>query len=248
MKMTCNTILITGGASGIGRGLAEAFHRLGNQVIVAGRRKDYLDAVTQANPGMRAIELDVTDQESIAEASARVLRDFPSLDVLINNAGVMAIDNPAEPIDDRMLVDSVATNFLGPIRLTSALVEHLKTRPASTIVNVTSGMGFVPFAIGAVYSASKAALHSWTMTLRYQLEGSTVKVVELAPPWVRTDLLNSNEAEGAMPRAEFIAESMALLATGADEVLVDRVRRIRANPGPNEAAYFQEFNDMMLKG
>lgn len=247
MNMTGNTILITGGASGIGRGLAEAFHRLGNQVIVAGRRRDYLDAVTQANPGMRAIELDVTDHQSIAEASARLLREHPSLNVLINNAGMMALDNPAEPIDDRMLVESIATNFLGPIRMTSALIGHLKAQPAATIVNVTSGMGFVPFAIGAVYSASKAALHSWTMTLRYQLRDSSVKVVELAPPWVRTDLLNSNEAEGAMPRTAFIDESMALLASGVDEVLVQRVRRIRDNPGAHEAAYFNEFNDMMLK-
>lgn len=248
MNTTGNTILITGGASGIGRGLAEAFHQLGNQVIISGRRKDYLDAVTEANPGMRSLELDVTDPASIAAASARLLRDFPKLNVLINNAGTMELDNPAEPIDDRLLVTGTATNFFGPVRVTSALIEHLKAQPSATIVNVTSGMGFVPFAIGAVYSATKAALHSYTMTLRYQLKDSSVKVVELSPPWVRTDLLNSNEAEGAMPRAEFIAEAMALLASGVDEVLVERVRKIRANPGLNEAAFFEEFNDMMLKG
>lgn len=248
MNTTGNTILITGGASGIGRGLAEAFHQLGNQVIISGRRKDYLDAVTDANPGMHSVVLDVTDRDSIAAVCEQVKYEFPLLNVLINNAGVMELDDPGEPIDDRLLLDLTSTNFLGPVRMASALVGHLKAQPVATIINVSSGMGFVPFALGAVYSATKAALHTYCMTLRYQLQHTSVRVVELVPPWVRTDMLDSNEAPAAMPRAEFIAEAMALLGSGVDEVLVERVRKIRANPGLNEAAYFTAFNDAMLKG
>lgn len=248
MKLTGNTIFITGGASGIGRGLAETFHKLGNQVIISGRRKHYLEQMLLANPGMQAVELDVTNPASIAAVSEKLIKDYPKLNVLINNAGTMAIDDPANRIDDLMLASSIATNFMGPVRLTSALIDHLKCQESATVINVTSGMGFVPFAMGAVYSATKAALHSYTLTLRYQLKGSAVKVLELTPPWVQTDLLNSNDEPRAMPLGEFINEVFTLLATDENEILVERVKKLRNNPGENEELLITEFNDLMLKG
>jgi uncharacterized oxidoreductase len=248
MKMSGNTILITGGGSGIGRGLAEAFHRRGNQVIVTGRRKDRLQDVIEANPGMVAAELDVTDPSSIAAVTARLLAEHPALNVLINNAGVMLIDDAAGTVDEDLLETTVKTNFGGPVRMTSALVEHLKRQPDAVIVHVTSILAFVPIAQTAIYSALKAALHSYTLSQRYLLRGAGVKVIEIAPPWVRTDLLNSTKEERAMPLGEFITGAMEQLATDADEILVGPAPQMRANPGPNEHVWVTEFNDMIASG
>ena len=157
MKLTGNTIFITGGGSGIGRGLAEALHKLGNQVIISGRRKSNLDATTQANPGMQSVELDIADSASIAAVAKRLTGDYPSLNVLINNAGVMLMDDVAGKIDDQVLTSTVATNLLGPIRVTSALLEHLKKQAKATIIYNTSALAFVPLALTAVYSSTKAA-------------------------------------------------------------------------------------------
>lgn len=248
MKLSGNTIFITGGASGIGRGLAEALHKNGNQVIISGRRAALLDEVTQANPGMQSVQLNVEDPASIAAVAAKLIADYPSLNVLINNAGVMHIDNASQVIDDAMAVTTVTTNLLGPIRVTSALVEHLKRQPSASIVNVSSVLGYVPMAVSAVYSSTKAALHSYTMSLRYMLKGTSVSVQEIAPPWVQTDLLNSKEEPRAMPLQQFIDQTMLALGTDAEEVLVENARAMRANPGPNEHAFVTQFNNYFLEG
>jgi len=248
MKLSGNTIFITGGASGIGRGLAEALHKNGNQVIISGRRAALLDEVTQANPGMKSVQLNVEDPASIAAVTAKLIADFPSLNVLINNAGVMHIDNASQVIDDAMAVTTITTNLLGPIRLTSALVEHLKQQPSASIVNVSSVLGYVPMAVSAVYSSTKAALHSYTMSLRYMLKGTSVSVQEIAPPWVQTDLLNSKEEPRAMPLQQFIDQTMVALGTDAEEVLVENAQAMRANPGPNEHAFVTQFNNYFLEG
>jgi uncharacterized oxidoreductase len=243
MKLTGNTIFITGGGSGIGRGLAEAFHKLGNQVIISGRRKSHLAATIEANPGMQAIELDVTDPVSIATAASQLRAEFPKLNVLINNAGILGIDDAAGSIDDALLVSTVTTNLLGPIRMSSALIDHLKRQDHAVIINVTSVLGFVPMAMGAVYSATKAALHSYTLSQRYRLRGSSVRVLELAPPWVQTDMLNSNNEPRAMPLAEFIAETMQVLAGDGDEIIVERGRPVRNAVGPDEGAFVVQLNE-----
>jgi uncharacterized oxidoreductase len=144
MKMTRNTILITGGGSGVGRALAEAFHKRDNQVIISGRRKERLQATVDANPGMACVELDINDPRSIETAVSKLMTDFPSLNVLINNAGIMLTDGAYETIDDELLTSTVTTNLLGPSRVTSALIGHLKTMPDAVIANVTSVLGFVP--------------------------------------------------------------------------------------------------------
>lgn len=247
MNLSGNTIFLTGGTSGIGRALAEALHKLDNQVIISGRRQALLDEVTGANPGMQSLQLDMQDPASIAAASATLVARFPALNVLINNAGVMHIDDAAGAVDEAMLQATVNTNLLGPIRLISSLVGHLKQQPAATIINVTSVLAFVPMAMSAVYSSTKAALHSYTMSLRWSLRDSQVRVLELAPPWVQTDLLDSKDEPRAMPLGEFIDETIAVLGTDTDEVLLERAAMLRANPGPDEYAFVRQFNDMLMQ-
>ncbi len=245
MKLTNNTIFITGG-TGIGRGLAEALHKLGNKVIISGRRQKHLDATTTANPGMDSVELDISDSASIGAVAKRLIADYPALNVLINNAGIMLIDDAAGKIDDQLLTSTVTTNLLGPIRLTSALIEHLKKQPNATVIYNTSALAFVPLALTAVYSSTKAALHSYVLSQRYKLKGTSVSVLEISPPWVQTDLLNSKEEPRAMPLKEFIEETMKVLGTDAKEILVEQAKPFRNNPGPNESALVTQFNDTMI--
>src|SRR6266404_8849768 len=245
MKLSGNTILITGGSSGIGRGLAEALHQRRNQVIIAGRRKDRLMEVAKANPGMAWVELNIEDPASISAVATKLTGEYPKLNVLFNNAGIMNIDDASAAIDEKLLVSTLTTNLMGPIRMTGALIEHLKRQNDAAVINNTSGLAFVPLAMTAVYSATKAALHSYTLSLRYKLRGTPVKVLDIAPPWVQTDLLGSNTEPRAMPLPEFIEETMRVLGTDAQEILVERVKPLRNNAGPNEAAFVVQFNDMM---
>jgi uncharacterized oxidoreductase len=245
MKLTGNTIFITGGGSGIGRGLAEALHKRGNQVIIAGRRKGHLTEVAKANPGMRWLELNIDDPASVSAVAKKLITESPTLNVLINNAGIMHIDDVSTAVDEQLLVSTLTTNVMGPIRMTGALIEHLKRRNDAAVINNSSVLGFVPLAMTAVYSATKAALHSYTLSLRYKLKGTPVKVLEIAPPWVQTDLLGSNNEPRAMPLADFIEETMRVLGTDAEEVLVERAKPLRNNAGPGEAAFVIQFNNMM---
>ena len=245
MNLIGNTIFLTGGGSGIGRALAEALHKRGNKVIISGRRKLHLDAVIAANPGIEAVQLDITDPRSIAAAAGTLLQNHPDLNVLINNAGIMLPDDAAGLIDDALLRSTVDTNLVGPIRLTSALIEHLKSRRGVVIYN-TSGLAFVPLSLTAVYSATKAALHSYVLSQRFLLRKTGVRILEVAPPWVRTELMNSQEVEAAMPLEAFIEEAVRILETDADEILVEAAKPFRANPGMNEHAFVNSANEQMV--
>jgi uncharacterized oxidoreductase len=242
MQLIDNTIFITGGTSGIGRGLAEAFHKLGNQVIIGGRRKALLDEVTRANPGMRAIELDIADSASIERAATTLIAEFPALNVLVNNAGIMPFDDPSATIDEATMLATIETNLLGPIRMSSALVGHLKKQPRATIINNTSVLAYVPIATNAVYSATKAALHSYTLSQRFMLRDTGVTVQEIAPPWVNTDLVHKSDDPRAMPLDAFIAQTLQALASGREEALVDHAIPLRNNAGPDEHKLVNDFN------
>ena len=241
-----NTILVTGGGSGIGRGLAESLHKLGNQVIISGRRQKALDETTAANRGMQSLVLDVAEPGSIRSFAADLVEKFPALNVLINNAGIMRAENLLQQPED--LADAeeiVATNLLGPIRLTAALLPHLKQQSSATIVNVSSGLAFVPLAITPTYCATKAAIHSYTQSLRWQLRSSGIEVLEIVPPYVQTDLMNGAEDPRAMPLKEFIAETMSLLTRRPTppEIAVEKVQPLYAAAQTgNYNAVFQGMN------
>jgi uncharacterized oxidoreductase len=248
MNLTGNTIFITGGGSGIGRGLAEALHKKGNKVIISGRRRGHLEATVHANPGIDSIELDIADPASINAVAKELIARYPNLNVLINNAGVMQIDDVSTNVDDQLISSTITTNLMGPIRMTGALIEHLKRQQSATVFVVSSVLGFVPMAMAAVYSSTKAALHSYTQSLRYKLRNTSVKVQEIVPPWVQTDLLNSNEEPRAMPLKDFIDETIIALGTEADEVLVERAKPLRNNAGQGEGAFVVRFNELFESG
>ena len=251
MQLTGNTILITGGGSGIGRGLAEAFQALGNTVIIAGRRQQALDATTAANPGMRSVQLDIDNAKAIRAFGAKMAKEYPALNVVIHNAGIMRPENLlAQPEDLADAEAIITTNLLGPIRLTAALLPQLKKQPAATIMTVTSGLAYLPMAMTPTYCATKAAIHSYSLTLRYQLKGTKVEVLELVPPYVQTELMGDAQANDprAMPLKDYIAETMTILKEQPDatEICVERVYPLRyAEKSGNFDKAFQGFNDAM---
>src|SRR6201996_7070107 len=187
MQLRGNTVLVTGGSSGIGRSFAVAMHRSGNRVVIAGRRPDTLRAVTDAHPGMEFLPLDVSNTDSIHEFVDHVERDFPDLNVVVNNAGIIAVEHVATP-DPGTAAAVVSTNLLGPIVLTSLLLPTLRNHARGAIINVTSALAFVPMAVAPTYSATKAGLHSYTESLRFQLRDSAIQVIEIAPPRVEADM------------------------------------------------------------
>ena len=229
MKPTGNTILITGGTSGIGLALAQALVAQGNQVIIAGRRQALLDAAVAATPSLQTLALDVSDTAALPQMAADLVARFPALNVLINNAGIMVAEDILSAADGTAEA-TITTNLLAPIQLTAALLPHLRQQPNATVVNVTSGLSFVPLASTPTYSATKAALHSYTQSLRHQLRGTSVQVLELAPPAVQTDLMPGHaQNPHAMPLADFITESLGLLSNppASGELLVERVKFLR---------------------
>jgi uncharacterized oxidoreductase len=251
MQLQGNTLLITGGSSGIGKGLAEAFHRRGNKVIIAGRRERPLKDVCGANPGMSYALLDVTNPADVQTAARDITARFPDLNCVINNAGVQRTQDFAsdEPLDERGLLEEVNTNLLGVIRCCAGFVPHLKSRPRAVLVNVSSGLAFVPLARFPVYCATKAAVHSFTVSLRRQLRGTGVRVIELIPPYVATELdratrtTRDHDGPQPMPLGAFIEEAMKELASGADELPVAGAKLLY-NTGTTDmaATVFERMN------
>lgn len=224
MQTTGNTILITGGGSGIGAALAHQWHVAGNQVIIAGRRQAALDAIVADHSGMAAMTIDMESPASLTAFTDRLLADFPALNIVVHNAGIMVAE---QRIDLAIAEATIATNLLGPIRLTHALLPHLMAQSAASIVTVSSGLAFVPLAATPTYSATKAAIHGWSLAMRAQLAGSSVEVIEIVPPGVQTDLMPGHaDNDQMMPLADFIDEVMALLAQqpALPEIHVERVK------------------------
>jgi uncharacterized oxidoreductase len=250
MHLTGNTILITGGTSGIGRALAEVFHRRGNQVIIAGRRQHLLDEITAAHPGMRGTQLDVEDPRAVDAFAAHIEEQFPELNVLINNAGIsQPEDLTADTIDLSVARSIIHTNIVSVLHLTAALLPALKQQPNSTIITTSSGLAFVPRTDFPTYCASKAFLHSWVQSLRFQLRETSVEVLELAPPYVQTELSGPSQATDpeAMPLADYIAEVMQIfrdLDMSHGEILVERVKALRwAEKNNNYDQMFMALNE-----
>lgn len=227
MDFSKATILVTGGNSGIGRGLAEALAVRGAKVIVTGRKAESLKATLDANPGMAGYELDVSDADAIKRFSSVVTAEHPGLNAVIHNAGIMEVERALpEALDLDIVERTITTNLLGPIRLTAALLEHLHGKAEAAIVTVSSGLAFVPRADTPTYGATKAAIHSWSQSLRHELRNTNIAVVEIAPPLVATNLTPGQSANPrAMPLADFVSESVSLLCTNPTppEVLVQRV-------------------------
>lgn len=229
MKQTGNTILMTGGGSGIGAALAQRFHDLGNKVIVAGRRQDALDRAIAGRENMHALTLDIDSPAGIEDFARRVIDAHPDLNVLINNAGIMRFEDLDHRRDLADAEATITTNLLGPIRLTNALIDHLAAQPDAAIVNVTSGLAFVPLVPTPTYNATKAALHSYSVAMREALSGK-VEVIELAPPAVQTGLTPGQESRpGYQPLDDFADEVMVLFAQQPTppEILVERVKFLR---------------------
>lgn len=243
MKQTGNTILVTGGGSGIGQALAQRLHDAGNTVIVAGRRKDALESAIAGRPNMHALTLNLESADGIADFSDRLLKAYLDLNVVINNAGIMRFEDLTKTHDLTDAEDTITTNLLGPIRLINALTDHLVKQQNAAIINVTSGLAFVPLTTTPTYNATKAAIHSYTIALREVLKGK-VEVIELAPPAVQTGLTPGQETRpGYQPLDDFSDEVMALLSQQPTppEILVERVRFLRF------AEANGQFDDTLVK-
>jgi len=247
MNISGNTILITGGGSGIGRGLAEALHALGNQVVIAGRRKQVLDETTEANLGMKSAIFNIDDAASIRDFAAQIEKDYPALNVVIQNAGIMRLENlKSHDVADAEAI--VTTNLVGPIRLTAALLPQFLKQPHATIMTVSSGLAFIPLSSTPTYCATKAAIHSWTQSLRYQLRDTNVEVLELIPPYVQTELMGEAQAADprTMPLKDFISETIEILKTQPTppEICVKRVDFLRhAVQNGNYEEVFNTLNE-----
>jgi len=209
MQISGNTVLVTGGNSGLGRRFAEEFARRGNKVIITGRKQATIDAVVAANPGMTGYVLDVQDAQAIRDFAARVTAEHPDLNVVIHNAGIMAAEDLQDQ-DLQVAEDIVTTNLLGPIRLIAVLMPHMLKQNRATIMTVSSGLAFVPLVKTPTYNATKAAIHSYSLSLREQLKHTNIEVIEIVPPGVQTDLMPGQADDPQMmPLEDYIAETMA---------------------------------------
>eukprot|EP01027_Heterolobosea_sp_BB2_P020535 GEZU01029299.1.p1 GENE.GEZU01029299.1~~GEZU01029299.1.p1 ORF type:complete len:270 (-),score=81.55 GEZU01029299.1:29-838(-) len=247
MKITGNTVLITGGASGIGLALAERFLKAGNQVIICGRREDKLNEAKQRYPEIHTRACDVSsalDRKALAEW---VAKEFPNLNVLVNNAGIQQRVNLLEPKDDwDYYRQEIAINYEAPIHLSMLFAPQLKGKDNATIINVTSGLAFTPAAWVPIYSATKAALHSFTMSLRLQLSRQNINVIELAPPAVNTDLGGVGLHTFGAPLDEFADAVFSKLGTDALEIGYGTSEQALRFSRDEIDARFQQINSWVL--
>ena len=229
MNISDNTIFIAGATSGIGLGLALRLQSAGNQVIIGGRRAALLAQIAEEHPGIETVVIDTADADSIATAAGDVLARFPELNVLVTMAGIMEPEDVHTADFLSTAERTVTTNLLGPIRLIAAFTEALASRPNAVIMTVSSGLAFVPLPFTPTYNASKAAIHSLSRGIRVQLADTSIQVIELIPPAVRTSLMGQQDSEHALPLEAYLDETMALLTSRPDddEILVEGVKSLR---------------------
>ena len=224
--------MITGGTSGIGWAFAEAFMQAGSQVIVCGRREERLKALQEAHPGLAVRACDISRAAEREELAGWTTTNFPKTNILINNAGVQLIADLTQPVDLRRIYEEVDTNLIAPLHLASLMAAHLAAQPQAAIVNISSGLAFAPLAFMPVYCATKAALHSLTLSLRHQLRHTAVKVFEIAPPAVNTELghdrrADKSESHGGIPVSEFMAGALEALHNDELEAAIGMAKNLR---------------------
>ncbi|PYY45872.1 SDR family oxidoreductase [Curtobacterium sp. MCBD17_023] len=226
MDTTNSTVFIPGATSGIGLALALRLQAAGSTVVIGGRRQALLDSLAEEH-GLGTVQIDVADADSIRAAADQVLAAHPGLDTLVTMSGIMRNEDLRDPGHIEDALETIQTNLVGTIRLIDAFLPHLLTRPAATVMTVSSGLAFVPLTATPTYSATKAGVHSYTQALRQQLAGTAVEVLELAPPAVQTDLMGGADF-GGMPLDAFVDEVMTIIeAGGTSEVLVQNVQPLR---------------------
>ncbi len=233
MKTTGNTILITGGTSGIGLAFAAQFLKEGNTVIICGRREDRLLKIKETHSGIITRVCDIADEVQRMELCTWVVEKYSEVNVLINNAGMQLATDLTKPVEVALVRGEVETNFIAYVHLASLFAGHLKTKEAAAIINISSGLAFAPIAFMPVYCATKAAVHSYTLSLRHQLKSTSVKVFEIAPPSVDTELgyqhrEDKTQSHGGLPLSEFLAEAMDGLRNDIPEIAVGQAKGLRA--------------------
>jgi len=249
METKGNTILITGGTSGIGLAFAEEFLKLGNKVVICGRRQDRLDTLAEKHPGLITKACDVSLEIDRKELFHWVKAHHPDVNILMNNAGVQFAFNLLKEVNHEKFTAEINTNLVAPIHLCSLFSEFLGKQKNSAIINISSGLAFVPIAFMPVYCATKAAIHSFTLSLRYQLKNTNVKVFEIAPPAVDTELghdrrTDKSQSHGGIPVSEFLSEAMEAIKTDLLEAPIGMAKGLREN---REKA-FQGMNDRISAG
>ena len=233
MKISGNTILITGGTSGIGLAFAEELMKEGNTVIICGRRTDRLDELKSKHPGMVTRECDIADEKQREELISWALAKYPDLNVLMNNAGMQLATDLTKPVDLEKVRKEMETNFIAPVHLSSLFAWQVTNKNNAAIINISSGLAFVPIAFMPVYCSTKAALHSFCLSLRHQLKSLGIQVIEIAPPSVDTELGHERRADktqthGGIPIAEFLSEAMEGLKNDVPEIVVGHSKNLRA--------------------
>lgn len=249
MDTTSRTVFIAGATSGLGLALARSLAAAGSTVIVGGRRTDVLEQIAADQPGVDTVQIDVADPASITAARDIVLERHPDLDTVVTMSGIMRPENLRDPAHITDAEATVTTNLLGTMRLVDAFTPTFVERGAGTIITVTSGIAFAPYPLTPAYGATKAGVHSYTVSLRAQLEGTGVEVVELVPPLVATELMpGQSQVPGALTVEDFTAEVMSLLAEEPtpEEILVERVKRLRYAERDGTSAQLLEERKAML--
>jgi short-subunit dehydrogenase involved in D-alanine esterification of teichoic acids len=229
MNLRGNTIFIPGATSGIGLALALRLQQAGNVVVIGGRRSDLLEQLA-AEHGFATVRIDTTDPASILHARDTLLASYPELNVLIAMAGIMVLEDVTKGSFLDAAEETVSTNILGPVRLISAFTEHLQARPTATIMTVSSGLAHTPLRVTPSYNGSKAFVHLFSESIRLQFADTSVQVIELCPPALRTELMpGQSEVEAFLPLDDFVDETMSLLGSDPDitEILVERVKPLR---------------------
>jgi uncharacterized oxidoreductase len=232
LKTSGHTILITGGTSEIGLAFAEKFLQSGNTVIICGRRKERLQEIQKKHKDIVTIESDLSVTTGRQNLADWVLKNHPQTNILINNAGIQLVADLTKPVDLERIRGEVETNFIAPLHLISLLTSHLKTKEEAAIINISSGLAFTPIAFMPVYCATKAAIHSLTLSVRHQLKNTSVKVFEIAPPAVDTELghdrrQDKTQTHGGIPVSDFIEDAMQAIQHDVLETAVGQAKGLR---------------------